>query len=381
MPPAARCLAEEGVVISPTHLIKGGTPRFDDIERLLRGGLHPSRNVGDNLADLRAAVAANHRGANSLRALAIEHGIAEMREHMRALTQRAERLTRAALAQRAGDVCEATELLDDGSILKVTLRVHGDSAVIDFTGSAPTHSGNLNATPAIVRSTVMYVLRLLIGERLPLNEGIMRAVDVHIPHGMLNPKFVDDPALCPAVVGGNTETSQRIVDTLLKALNLCACSQGTMNNLLFGNDRFGYYETVCGGSGAGQDFHGADAVHTHMTNTRITDPEIVEHRYPVRVEQFAIRRGSGGRGQFRGGDGVVREFTFLAPVSLSVLSQHRVQAPYGMSGGASGARGTQRVIRADGAVIHLESIDGCEVMPGDRIVLETPGGGGWGTPR
>jgi 5-oxoprolinase (ATP-hydrolysing) len=185
--------------------------------------------------------------------------------------------------------------------------------------------------------------------------------------------------LCaPAIVGGNVETSQRLVDTLLKALGLAACSQGTMNNVSFGTSSFGYYETVCGGAGAGPGFHGQSAVHTHMTNTRITDPEILEQRHPVRVERFALRRGSGGEGRFRGGDGVVREIRFLEKMSLSILSQHRREGPYGLEGGAPGLPGRQRLLRADGRAEDLEAIDGREVGPGDRLVLETPGGGGYG---
>jgi 5-oxoprolinase (ATP-hydrolysing) len=229
-----------------------------------------------------------------------------------------------------------------------------------------------------VRSAILYVLRLLIAEPLPLNEGILSAVEIRIPPGMLNPPFPEDPAEAPAVVGGNVETSQRVVDTLLKAFGLAACSQGTMNNLLFGNERFGFYETVCGGAGAGPGFRGASAVHTHMTNTRITDPEVLEHRYPVRLERFAIRVGSGGAGQYPGGDGAVRELTFLEPMSLSLLSQHRIEAPYGMAGGEPGERGRQRLVRASGEVEELASVDGREVEPGDRLILETPGGGGWG---
>jgi 5-oxoprolinase (ATP-hydrolysing) len=195
---------------------------------------------------------------------------------------------------------------------------------------------------------------------------------------MLAPEFPDEPRQAPAVGGGNVETSQRLVDTLLAALGLCACSQGTMNNTLFGTDRFSYYETVCGGSGAGSNFDGADAVHTHMTNTRITDPEILEHRYPVRLDRFAIRRGSGGAGFHRGGDGAVREITFLEPMSLSILSQHRAEGPYGLEGGAPGKPGCQHIERADGRIEPLGAIDGTTVEAGDRLVMKTPGGGGWG---
>ncbi len=226
----------------------------------------------------------------------------------------------------------------------------------------------------------MYVLRLLIDEDLPLNEGVMRAVELRVPEGMLNPVFKGDPARCPAVAAGNVETSQRVMDTLIKALGLSACGQGTMNNLIFGNDKFGYYETIGGGAGAGNGFHGEGGVHTHMTNTAITDPEIVERRYPVRLARFELRRGSGGAGKWRGGDGVVREFEFLEPVALSLIGQHRVEAPYGMAGGEPGGRGGQRVVRADGSVEELAGVSTAEMRAGDRLVVETPGGGGYGAP-
>jgi 5-oxoprolinase (ATP-hydrolysing) len=218
----------------------------------------------------------------------------------------------------------------------------------------------------------------LVDEPLPLNEGLMRAVTLNIPHGLLNPTFPEDPAAAPAVVGGNVETSQRLVDTLLKAMGLAACSQGTMNNVLFGTDRHSYYETVCGGTGAGPGFDGADAVHSHMTNTRITDVEIVEHRYPVRVDRFAIRRGSGGSGQYTGGAGVAREMTFLQAASVSVLGQHRNEGPYGLAGGEPGQAARVRLVRSDGTARDLRSVDGFEAGAGDRLVLETPGGGGYG---
>ena len=298
---------------------------------------------------------------------------------MEALEALAETRVREALAGVPSGRYAATECLDDGSPLSVVVAIEGDRAVIDFAGTRGVHPGNLNATPAVVRSVVMYVLRLLLREPLPLNEGLMRAVSLALPPGILNPDFDRDPARAPAIVGGNIETSQRLVDTLLKALRLAACSQGTMNNVLFGNDRFGYYETIGGGCGAGPGFHGASAVHSHMTNTRITDPEIVEHRYPVRVERFAVRVGSGGAGRFRGGDGAVRELLFLAPVSLSILSQHRTVRPYGLEGGEPGQPGRQRVIRATGEVLDLEPIASCEMGAGDRLVIETPGGGGFGT--
>ena len=380
MPPGARCLLEEGVVIPPSWLVRAGEPRWDEMRRTLLEAPFPTRSEEENLADLRAAVAASHQGAEALRGLAREHGRETVEHYMEALKARAEERLRAALARLPGGRYAATERLDDGSPIQVSIEVAGSGAVVDFAGSAGVHPGNLNAPPAVVRSAVLYVLRLLIAEPLPLNEGILRPVEIRVPPGMLNPPFPDDPAEAPAVVGGNVETSQRIVDTLLKALKLTACSQGTMNNTLFGNPRFGYYETVCGGSGAVSGAPGASAVHTHMTNTRITDPEILEHRYPVRLERFAIRAGSGGAGRWRGGDGSVRELTFLEPVALSLLTQHRVEAPYGMEGGEPGLRGRQRLVRASGEVIELAPVDGCEAGPGDRLILETPGGGGWGIP-
>lgn len=384
MPPGARRLIEEGVVIAPTHLVRRGEPRWDEARRLLLEAPFPTRAVEENLADLRAAVAANHRGAEALTTLAAEHGRETVLQYVAALKARAEERLRAALARLPAGRYAAEERLDDGAVIAVRIDIEGAGAdpivVVDFAGTSGVHPGNLNAPPAVVRSAILYVLRLLIAEPLPLNEGILRAVDIRIPPGMLNPPFPDDPAEAPAVVGGNVETSQRVVDTLVKALGLLACGQGTMNNLLFGNPRFGFYETVCGGSGAGPGFHGTSGVHIHMTNTRITDPEVLEHRYPVRLERFALRTGSGGAGQWHGGDGVVRELTFLESMSLSLLTQHRVEAPYGMKGGQPGERGRQRLVRATGETEELASIDGREVGPGDRLILETPGGGGWGLP-
>jgi 5-oxoprolinase (ATP-hydrolysing) len=378
MPPDARTLTEEGVVIPPTYLSRGGEARWGEMRRMLTEAPHPTRAVEENLADLAAAVAANHRGAELLSALAREHGSEAVAGYMTALKARAEAGVRDALSSLDDGVYEAEERLDDGAVLRARIEIGGGEATIDFAGSADVHPGNLNATPAIVRSVVLYVLRLLVREALPLNEGLLRAVDVHIPRGLLNPDWPDDATRAPAVVVGNTEVSQRLADTLLKALRLAACSQGTMNNVLWGNGRFGYYETVCGGAGAGPGWNGAGPVHTNMTNTRITDPEVVEHRYPVRVERFGVRAGSGGGGQWRGGDGAVRETVFLAPMSLSILAQHRAEGPYGVDGGQPGAPGRQHVLRASGETVELGSVDGCEVAPGDRLVLETPGGGGWG---
>jgi len=380
MPPNATRLVEEGVILPPTHLVRAGQADWETVRRLLLEAPHPSRRPQDNLADLGAAVAANHRGASALRGLCARHGRQKIQEMMDALGDRAERSVRAALRRLTRGIYEAQERLDDGTPLRVRLDIQDGAARVDFTGSGGVHPGNLNATPAIVRSVALYVMRLLVNEPLPLNEGLMRAVSLSIPTGLLNPSFPADAAQAPAIVGGNVETSQRLVDTLMKALGLAACSQGTMNNVSFGTAAFGYYETVGGGCGAGPGFAGASGVHSHMTNTRITDPETLEHRYPVRLERFGLRRGSGGAGEHPGGDGVVREIRFLEPMSLSILSQHRSEGPYGLSGGRRGLPGRQRLVRADGAVEELEAIDGREVGPGDRLLLETPGGGGYGPP-
>lgn len=379
MPPDARTLVEEGVVIPPTLLVEGGRARWGRVEALLNGGPHPSRAVRENLADLRAQLAANHRGGTLLRELGDLHGREMLMAQMGALAARADRGLRRALTELSPGSRTAEEHLDDGSRIAVRIEITTDGIDFDFAGTSPVHPGNLNATPAVVRSSILYVLRLLTTEDLPLNEGLLRCAEIQLPRGsLLCPDFPEDAALAPAVVGGNTEVSQRLVDVLLKALRIAACSQGTMNNVIWGTEDFGYYETIGGGEGAGPGYSGASGVHTHMTNTRITDAEILEKRYPVRVESFGIRRGTGGRGRFSGGDGLLRQVTFLAPMSLSVLTQHRRVAPFGMDGGGAGAVGRQRVLRADGAQVELSSVDGCDVGWGDRLVIETPGGGGWG---
>ncbi len=378
MPPFATCLAEEGVVIAPNYLVQSSRPRWDEIRSLLSSGSYPSRAVEDNLADLRAAVAANRHGATALLKLAEAHGENTVAFYMNALKNLAAQRMRQALEKVSNGIYQAQERLDDGSLLCAQIFIQDDRATIDFQGSADTHPGNLNATTSIVHSVVIYILRLLINQPLPLNEGILEPVTLTIPRGILNPLFPDDPQKAPAVVGGNVETSQRLVNTLLKALGLVAGSQGTMNNVLFGNERFGYYETIGGGCGAGPDFDGASAVHSHMTNTRITDPEVLEQLYPVRLERFAVCPNSGGDGLHTGGDGIIREITFLEEMSLSVLTQNRNAGPYGLQGGEPGQPGRQQIIRTNGEVEILKAVDGCQVSPGDRLIIETPGGGGFG---
>jgi 5-oxoprolinase (ATP-hydrolysing) len=381
VPPDAKSLAEEGVVIPPTLILEAGKPRWERVERLLKDGPYPTRTLADNLADLRAMLAAILRGCEALTQLAEKVGFEHVLQHMDALRRQAAWQVETVLENMADGIYEGRQLLDDGSPLVATFTIEGNRAVLDFAGSAPVHPGNLNATPAIVHSVTMYVMRLLVDVELPLNEGLLEPIGIRIPRGLLNPEYTADPEHCPAVVGGNVETSQRLTDTLLEALAVAGCSQGTMNNLSFGDQTFGYYETVAGGSGAVEGFDGASGVHTHMTNTRITDPEVIEHRYPVRLHRFSIREGSGGSGRWRGGDGLVREIEFLAPLEFSILSQHRVSAPYGMAGGGEGAVGRQVIVGADGSRREIEGIDGDEVVAGDRVILETPGGGGYGSEK
>lgn len=374
MPAHATCLMEEGVVIAPRYLVRGGQALFDEVSALLSGAPYPTRNLADNLADLHAQLAASRLGVERLQALARAD---DVRGAMNAILQHSARVMRARLQQMPDAMAE--QRLDDGALISVHLA-HGDDGLkLDFSGTSPTHPRNLNATTAIVQSAVLYVLRLMLQEDLPLNEGLMQPIELVLPPGtLLNPVFSGDASRDPAVVGGNVEVSQRLVDTLIKGLRLQACSQGTMNNLLFGDDRFGYYETIAGGAGAGEGYEGASALHTHMTNTAITDPEILEQRYPVRLRQFAIRRGSGGTGRWRGGDGVVREFEFLEPLTVSLLTQHRNSGPFGSSGGGDGQPGRQTLVHADGTRETLPSSASVSVHAGERLIMETPGGGAAG---
>lgn len=380
-PPSARSLAEEGVVLPPLRVVERGRSRLDAVATLLGDPPHPSRSIAENLADLEAAIAANALGARELAAMAESGGRDAFAEDARALLDRTEAALRAALASVAAARYEALERLDDGTPIRVRVEVDRRAAKpirIDFTGSGDVHPGNLNAPLAVVRAAVLYCLRLLVGEEIPLNEGLLAPVDLVVPPGFLNPPFDPDPRRCPPVAAGNTETSQRVVDALLRALGLVAGGQGTMNNLLFGDERYAMYETIAGGAGATRDAQGADAVHVHMTNTRITDVEVLERRAPVVVRRFGVRRGSGGPGLHRGGDGIVREIEFLRSTQVSILGQHRVEAPYGLEGGEPGALGRQAILRADGRREELAGMAEADCGPGDAIVVETPGGGGFG---
>lgn len=377
MPANAISLDEEGVIISPTFLVRKGKVQWGIIRKILTTGPYPTRLPEENMADLNGALAAVNLGDAALKSLCAKYGVSEVRLYMKALRKYASHLLRKKINLLAGKSFHAEERLDDGALLKVKITVQKKSGLqIDFTGSSSVHPGNLNATKAIVQSVILYVLRLWVNQPIAMNEGLMDPVKVILPPGLLNPDFSKEKL--PAVVGGNTEVSQRLTDTLLKAMGLVACSQGTMNNFLFGNDRFGFYETICGGTGAGPGFNGTDAIHSHMTNTRITDPEILELRYPVRLERFVIRKNSGGNGKWKGGAGVVRQILFKEKVEVNILSQHRIEEPYGLAGGSPGKRGKQKLITAQGQEIILKGMDSVSAGVGDRIVIETPGGGGYG---
>lgn len=375
MPADATHLAEEGVILPPAYLIKNGISQIRQIEKRLTAPPYPSRAVNENLADIQGALASVSLGIRLLQALCEKYGTKEVTDNMTGILNYSAALIGRKLAGYEGTYT-AEEVLDDGNPLKATIRITPSQTIFDFTGSAPTHPHNLNATEAIVRSVVLYVLRLIADDDIPLNEGLTEPIAVVLPHGLLNPAFGEQHL--PAVVGGNTEISQRLTDTLIKALGLAACSQGTMNNFLFGNEQFGYYETIAGGTGAGEAFDGHDAIHHHMTNTKITDPEMVEWRYPVRIELMRIRHGSGGAGQYNGGNGLVRVFFFKASLTVTLLSQHRKVAPYGMKGGAPGKVGKQYLIDRNGKKKALNGIFQIDVREGDRLVIETPGGGGYG---
>lgn len=381
MAPDARSLAEEGCVLRPLRIMQDGTPEFSELRRALTEQPYPTRSPDENLADIASALAANERGAQRLLEWQQEAGREHVAGAMERILEYGHQRLREVISKRGAQVYQAEERLDDGHRLKVRITTgeNGDIS-FDFDGTSPVHPGNMNATPAIVESVVMYVLRVLVDEPLPLNEGLMRAVELHFPRhpSLLNPDFELPPEQAPAVFGGNTEVSQRLTDTLLRALQLCGCSQGTMNNLLFGNETFGFYETIGGGTGAGPGFAGADGTHHHMTNTRITDAEVMEQRYPVRVMAFGRRSGSGGAGRYKGGEGLRRELCFEEKMALSLLGEHRKQVPYGMKGGQPGAAGRQVLVRVGQAPEELPGHVKISVYPGDRIIIETPGGGGFG---
>jgi 5-oxoprolinase (ATP-hydrolysing) len=374
MPPDSRSIDQEGVLIDNGLLVDEGHFRDAEIRLLLDSGEWPARNPDRNISDLKAQLAACTRGAEALAATARDYGPDVVAAYMRHVLANAEESVRR-LLDRLDDGAFDYEM-DNGAHVHARIRVDKAerSAIFDFTGTSDQLPDNFNAPYSIVRAASLYVVRTLIDDAIPMNDGCLRPIELVVPEGsMLNPKY---PA---AVVAGNVETSQVVTDALFAATGRLAPSQGTMNNFTFGNDRHQYYETIAGGSGAGPDFDGTSAVQTHMTNSRLTDPEVLETRLPVRLDQFAIRRGSGGQGAHHGGDGVVRALTFLEPMRANILANRRRVAPRGIEGGADAKPGRNWVERSDGRIEMLSATAYAEMQPGDRFVIETPGGGGYGT--
>ena len=373
MPPDSRTIEEEGVLIDNVRLVEGGRFLETEVRALLASGAYPARNPDQNVADLKAQIAANERGVQELARMIGHFGLDVVHAYMRHVQDNAEEQVRCVLGVLKDGSFEYP--LDNGAIVRVEVRIDRGrrQAVIDFSRSSPQLASNFNAPAAVTRAAVLYVFRTLVDDDIPMNHGCMRPLQVIVPEGsMLNPRY---PA---AVVAGNVETSQVVTDALYGALGVMAGAQGTMNNVTFGNERYQYYETVCGGSGAGPDFDGTAAVHTHMTNTRLTDPEVLEWRFPVLLESFCIRRGSGGAGRHTGGDGAVRRIRFLEPMTVAILANRRLVPPFGIDGGAAGTPGRNWIERADGSVTPMSGADKAEVGPGDVFVVETPGGGGFG---
>jgi 5-oxoprolinase (ATP-hydrolysing) len=373
MPPFSKNVGEEGVLIDDFLLVEDGRLREADLRALLARGPYPARNPDRNIADFRAQIAANARGVGELKQLVEQYGLDVVQAYMRHVKANAAEAVRRVL-DRLPDGTFVNEM-DFGGRIQVAIRIDRAhrTAEVDFTDTSAQTESNFNAPLAVTRAAVLYVFRCLVADDIPLNDGCLEPIRLIVPEGsMLNPRY---PA---AVVAGNVETSQAVTGALLGAAGAAAASQGTMNNLTFGNAAHQYYETICGGAGAGPGFAGASAVHTHMTNTRLTDPEVLEWRFPVRLDHFAVRRGSGGAGRWPGGDGVIRRIRFLEPMTAAILSQSRKIAPFGLAGGGAGEVGRTWIARADGRCDPLGPADEAQVSANDAIVIETPGGGGYG---
>jgi 5-oxoprolinase (ATP-hydrolysing) len=372
-PPDSRTIDEEGVLIDNFLLVKEGQLRNVETRELLASGTYPCRNIDQNMADLSAQIAANTTGLKELQKITDQFGEDTVHAYMTHVQANAEESVRRVL-----DVlhdCKFTYPLDSGDQIQVAISVHKKqrTAIIDFTGTSSQNEWNYNAPLAICRAVVLYVFRTLVGTDIPMNEGCLKPLTLIVPSGsMINP---NSPA---AVISGNTEVSQAIADTLYGALGVIAGSQGTMNNFVYGNETYQNYETICGGTGAGDGFHGTSAVHSHMTNTRMTDPEVLETRFPVRLDEFSIRSGSGGIGKFHGGDGIVRRLRFLEPTTVTVLSSHRKTPPHGAKGGGPGGIGENSIERANGLEEFLKGNDEAKMLLNDVFVLKSPGGGGFG---
>jgi 5-oxoprolinase (ATP-hydrolysing) len=375
-PPDSSHIDEEGVLIDNFKLVDGGNYREAEMREILKSALYPARNPEQNIADLRAQLAANEKGVSELHKMVKQFGLDTVFAYMGHVQDNAEESVR-----RVIDVLKDgafTCKMDNGQQVSVTISINREerSVVVDFTGTSPQGANNFNAPAAVCRAAVLYVFRTLVDDDIPMNEGCLKPVTIILPDDcMLQARY---PA---AVIAGNVETSQIVTDTLYGALGVMASAQGTMNNFIYGNDVYQYYETLCGGSGAGPDFDGCDAVHTHMTNSRLTDPEVLEWRYPVLLESFEIRAGSGGKGRHKGGNGIRRRTRFLEPMEAVILANHRIVPPYGMAGGGDAAVGRNWIERKNGTHDELTATDLRQMEAGDVFVIETPGGGGFGEPE
>ncbi|CCQ48778.1 hydantoinase B/oxoprolinase family protein [Crocosphaera watsonii] len=374
MPPNSTSISEEGILFDNFLLVEKGEFREQEVRVILVSNSYPARNPDQNIADFQAQIAANEKGLQELQRMVNQYGLETVQAYMKFVQDNAEECVRKTIDVLSDG--EFTYTMDQGAVIKVKVTIENKnrSATIDFTGTSEQLNSNFNAPKAVTQAAVLYVFRTLVDDNIPLNAGCLKPLNLIIPEGsMLNPQY---PA---AVVAGNVETSQVIVDALYGALGVLAASQGTMNNLTFGNEKYQYYETICGGSGAGINFNGTDAVQTHMTNSRLTDPEVLEFRYPVLVEEFKIRENSGGKGQYSGGNGVIRNIKFLEPMTANILSSHRKISPFGLAAGEVGKVGKNCVKRKDGTEEILNSTATVEMESGDHFIIETPGGGGFGS--
>ena len=373
-PPDSKHIDEEGVLIDNFKMFDKGVFRESEIRKILSSGRYPCRNIEHNMADLAAQVAANNTGIVEINAMIEQFGIETVHSYMNHVQDNAEECIRNAIVNLKEGKYEYE--LDNGEYIRVRITIDKikREATIDFSGTAPKNPFNYNAPMAVCHAVILYVFRTLVGNNIPLNEGCFKPLNIIIPNNsMINAKYPS------AVIAGNTEVSQLTCNALFGALGVIAGSQATMNNFIWGNDKIQNYETICGGTGAGPNFHGTSAVQTHMTNTRSTDPEILEARFPVRLEEYSIRKNSGGKGMFNGGDGVTRKLRFLEPMTVTTLCSHRKVRPFGLNGGEPGQCGKEWLEKKDGKFIRLEGNDSCEVKVNDLFVMETPGGGGYGS--
>ncbi len=372
-PPDSKHIEEEGVLIDNFKLFDKGIFREQEMRKILSSGKYPCRNIEHNMADLAAQVAANKTGIHEINSMIDQFGIETVHAYMNHVQDNAEESIRNAIVNLKQGEYEYE--LDNGEFIRVNVKIDKKNreAIIDFTGTAPKNPFNYNAPMAVCYAVILYVFRTLVGNNIPLNEGCFKPIKIIIPNNsMINAKYPS------AVIAGNTEVSQLTCNALFGALGVIAGSQATMNNFIWGNDTIQNYETICGGTGAGPNFHGTSAIQTHMTNTRSTDPEVLETRFPVRLEEFSIRKNSGGKGKFNGGDGVTRKLRFLEPMTVTTLCSHRRVKPFGLNGGSSGDCGKEWLERNDGKILKLNGNDSCEVEPNDLFVMQTPGGGGFG---